>query len=110
MYKSGVLGDRDSVYGFGALGLEVFPVEEPEAGAKLLRRLAEEGYAVLYVTEALCAQIPDELERPDEDETARRLVAQRFKGGGDARKIARFLQYRGFSPSVIRNVVDDFYS
>lgn len=63
MYKIGVLGDRDSVYGFGALGLEVFPVEEPEAGAKLLRRLAEEGYAVLYVTEALCAQIPDELER-----------------------------------------------
>ena len=63
MYKIGVLGDRDSVYGFGALGLEVFPVEEPEAGAKLLRWLAEEGYAVLYVTEALCAQIPDELER-----------------------------------------------
>ncbi len=63
MYKIGVLGDRDSVYGFGALGLEVFPVEEPEAGAKLLRRLAEEEYAVLYVTEALCAQIPDELER-----------------------------------------------
>ena len=63
MYKNGVLGDRDSVYGFGALGLEVFPVEEPEAGAKLLRRLAEEEYAVLYVTEALCAQIPDELER-----------------------------------------------
>lgn len=63
MYKIGVLGDRDSVYGFGALGLEVFPVEEPEAGAKLLRRLAEEGYAVLYMTEALCAQIPDELER-----------------------------------------------
>ena len=63
MYKIGVLGDRDSVYGFGALGLEVFPVEEPEAGAKLLRRLAEQEYAVLYVTEALCAQIPDELER-----------------------------------------------
>ncbi len=28
MYKIGVLGDRDSIYGFGALGLEVFPVEE----------------------------------------------------------------------------------
>ena len=47
MYKIGVLGDRDSIYGFGALGLEVFPVEEPEAGARLLRRLAEDGYAVL---------------------------------------------------------------
>ncbi len=63
MYKIGVLGDRDSIYGFGALGLEVFPVEEPEAGARLLRRLAEDGYAVLYVTEALCAQIPEEIGR-----------------------------------------------
>ena len=63
MYKIAVLGDRDSIYGFGALGLEVFPVEEAEAGARLIRRLAEENYAVLYVTEALCAQIPEELDR-----------------------------------------------
>ena len=35
MYKIAVLGDRDSIYGFGALGLEVFPVEEAEAGAGL---------------------------------------------------------------------------
>ena len=63
MYKIGVLGDRDSIYGFGALGLDVFPVDSPEKGAKALRRLAEEGYAVLYVTEALCAQIPEELDR-----------------------------------------------
>ena len=38
-------------------------VEEAEAGARLIRRLAEENYAVLYVTEALCAQIPEELDR-----------------------------------------------
>ena len=63
MYKIAVLGARDSIYGFGALGLEVFPVEEAEAGARLIRRLAEENYAVLYVTEALCAQIPEELDR-----------------------------------------------
>ena len=63
MYKIAVLGDRDSIYGFGALGLEVFPIEEAETGVKTLRRLAEEDYAVLYVTEALCAQIPQELER-----------------------------------------------
>ena len=32
-------------------------------GRAIALELAEEGYAVLYVTEALCAQIPDELER-----------------------------------------------
>ena len=63
MYKIAVLGDWDSIYGFSTLGLEVFPIEEPEEGARTLRRLAGEGYAVLYVTEALCAQIPEELDR-----------------------------------------------
>lgn len=63
MYKIAVLGDRDSIYGFGALGLKVFPIDDGESGARTLRRLAEEDYAVLYVTEALCAQIPQELER-----------------------------------------------
>ena len=38
-------------------------MKEAEAGARLIRRLAEENYAVLYVTEALCAQIPEELDR-----------------------------------------------
>ena len=33
MDKIGVLGDRDSIYGFGALGLDVSPVESPEEGA-----------------------------------------------------------------------------
>ena len=30
MYKIAVLGDRDSVMGFKALGLDVFPAETPE--------------------------------------------------------------------------------
>ena len=32
MYKIAVLGDRDSIYGFAALGLEIFPVQDKEAG------------------------------------------------------------------------------
>jgi len=63
MYKIAVLGDRDSIYGFAALGLEVFPVQDGEEGARTLRRLSEQDYAVVYVTEALAAQIPQELDR-----------------------------------------------
>ncbi|MCH5352551.1 MAG: V-type ATP synthase subunit F, partial [Acutalibacter sp.] len=53
MYRIAVLGDRDSIYGFAALGLDIFPVSDSEAGAKTLRNLAEQDYAVIYVTEAL---------------------------------------------------------
>ena len=47
----------------GPWGWRSSPWRRPEAGARLIRRLAEESYAVLYVTEALCAQIPEELDR-----------------------------------------------
>ena len=62
MYKIGVIGDRDSIYGFAALGLEIFPVEEAKEAAALLRRLAEQEYGALYITEKLYSQLDDELE------------------------------------------------
>lgn len=63
MYKIAVLGDRDSIYGFAALGLEVFPVSNGDEGAHTLRRLSEQDYAVVYITEALAKEIPAELDR-----------------------------------------------
>jgi len=63
MYKIAVLGDRDSIYGFAALGLDTFPVSNPEDAAKKLRKLAEGQYAVIYITEALQAQLELEIDR-----------------------------------------------
>lgn len=63
MYKIAVMGDRDSIYGFAALGLSVVPAEQPEEAARCLRRLAEEGYGVIYITESLAAQMEEELDR-----------------------------------------------
>ena len=62
MYKIAVLGDRDSIYGFAALGLDTYPVYDPTEAVRTLRRLAEGNYAVIYITEALAAEI-DEQER-----------------------------------------------
>ena len=52
-YKIAVLGDRDSVLGFKALGLEVFPAENAEEARPVLHQLARGGYAVVYLTEQL---------------------------------------------------------
>jgi len=52
MYKIAVVGERSSVVGFAALGLEVFPAESGEEAASILHRLAKsEEYAIIYVTE-----------------------------------------------------------
>jgi V/A-type H+-transporting ATPase subunit F len=63
MYKIAVLGDRDSIYGFAALGLDTYPVKDEQEAAKLLRGLAEGQYAVIYITEALQAKLEVEIDR-----------------------------------------------
>lgn len=63
MYKIAVMGDRDSIYGFAALGLEPFPFSDSVEAARKLRQLAENGYAVVYITEALAVQLEAEIDR-----------------------------------------------
>lgn len=57
------MGAYDSIYGFAALGLDTFPVKTQEEGIHTLRRLAAGDYAVIYITEALAAEIKEEIEK-----------------------------------------------
>ena len=63
MYKIAVLGDRDSVLGFKALGLEVVFAEDADTARHTLHRLAKEDYAVIYITEQLAQLISSEVDR-----------------------------------------------
>ena len=62
MYKIAVLGDRDSVLGFKALGLDTCPVVEDAEAREALHRLAREDYAVIYVTEQFAASLAADME------------------------------------------------
>ena len=62
-YQIAVLGDKDSVMGFKALGLTVFPVDNAEQARHTLHRLAKEEYAVVYLTEQLAAQMEADIAR-----------------------------------------------
>lgn len=61
MYKIGIIGDRESVLGFKALGLEVFPTEDPLQAKTTLHNLAKDEYAVIYITEQLAVQMENEI-------------------------------------------------
>ena len=61
MYKIGVIGDHDSIYGFAALGFDTFPVEGDEAKRKL-KELAESDYAVIYITEKLAKELSGQID------------------------------------------------
>ena len=51
MYKMAAIGDRASVYGFAALGLDTHFVTAADEAKKLIRKLESEGCAVIYITE-----------------------------------------------------------
>ena len=63
MYKIAVMGDYDSIYGFGALGMETFPITEAEDGIRTLRTLAKSEYGIIYITEKLAKSIENEIEK-----------------------------------------------
>ncbi len=64
MYKIGVIGDKQSVSGFLAVGLAVFPCEDLDKAKETLHRLVkEEAFAIVYVTENYCKDMEEEFEK-----------------------------------------------
>ena len=63
MYKIAAMGDKDSITGFASIGLEIYPVTDPREALRELRRMSEEDYAVVFITEALSLSLGAELDR-----------------------------------------------
>ena len=64
MYKVAVLGDRDSIYGFAALGLDVYYADSYDEGLRLFKEItSSENYAVIYITEQLADMIRTEIDK-----------------------------------------------
>ncbi len=51
MSKVGIIGDKDSIMGFLALGIDIFPAYTTEEIKKLIHKLVEREYAIIYITE-----------------------------------------------------------
>ena len=63
MYKVSVLGDRESVLGFKALGFNTVAVDDSDVAREKLHELAEEGTAIIYITEQLAVKIKEDIDR-----------------------------------------------
>ncbi len=51
MYKVGIIGDKDSIMGFLALGIDIFPAYEADEIKRNIKDLVEKEYAIIYITE-----------------------------------------------------------
>lgn len=63
MNKIGVIGDRDSVLGFMAVGFIVKTAETKEEAKIHLHSLAKDNCAIIYITEELASQITEDIDR-----------------------------------------------
>lgn len=62
MYKIGMIGERDSVMGFMALGFSVHEAANAEAAGKLLHALAKDpSYAVIFIVENYAEELEEEI-------------------------------------------------
>lgn len=80
MYSIAVIGDRDSVMGFRALGLTVFPAENATEGRDTLHKLTNGDYAVIYMTESLVEQLAADIDKYKDSVTPAIIVIP-GKGG-----------------------------
>ena len=62
-YRIAVMGDKDSVLGFRALGLSTYAVESAEEARVTLHRIAKEDFAVIYMTETLAVELEHDIAR-----------------------------------------------
>lgn len=65
MLKIAVIGGRDTVIGFRALGLETYPAADAAEAGHILRRLTRENedYAIIYIEENLAAELGHEIDK-----------------------------------------------
>ena len=59
MYKMGLIGDRDTIMGFRALGLTTHEVVTREQVIGALSQVMAEDYAVIFMTERAYAEVQD---------------------------------------------------
>lgn len=68
MYKIGVIGGRDTVIGFKALGLDTFPVDNADDAKRILRELCspDSKYAIIYLEENLAEALKPQIDKVKE--------------------------------------------
>lgn len=81
--KIGVMGDKDSVLGFKALGVSVFPVNSPSEAEGVLEELVREHFAVVFITEQTARDILDKIDRYKENRTPAIILIPGNRGSLD---------------------------
>ena len=67
MYKIAVVGDKDSVLAFKALGVDVYTVVGSDDARRTVDTIARDKYGIIFITEQIASLIPDTIDRYDKE-------------------------------------------
>ncbi len=90
-----VIGDSESIKGFSAIGLDIFPCESAEQAPHLFRRIADsENYAIIYLTEEVFGLVEKERSRYEERLTPAIIPIPGVKGNTNAgtKRLSSFVE------------------
>ena len=65
MVKIAVLGDTESIKGFAAVGLDIYPCDRDNDSPEEFKKILSAGYGVIFVTERLVPFLEKEIEKTD---------------------------------------------
>ena len=64
MYKIGIIGERDSVLGFMAIGFAVHEAPDAETAGRILHTLAkDDSYAIIFIVENYAEALREDIAR-----------------------------------------------
>ena len=62
-----VIGDSESIKGFAAIGMDIYPCDDNENAPHLFRKIADgDSYAVIFITEEMFGLVEKERKRYEE--------------------------------------------
>lgn len=67
MYKIAVIGDKNSVLAFKALGIDVYTVNAADEARKTVDTLANNNYGIIFITEQIASLIEETISRYDKE-------------------------------------------
>ena len=90
-----VIGDSESIKGFCAIGIDIYPCESAEDCPHLLRNIADsDNYAIIFLTEELFDSVEKERSRYEEKLTPAIIPVPGVKGntGTGLKRLSSFVE------------------
>lgn len=90
-----VIGDAESIKGFCAIGLDIFPCDDLNEAARLFRRIADsDNYAIIFLTEEIFNSVEKERSRYEEKLTPAVIPIPGVKGnsGTGKKRLSSFVE------------------